>query len=77
MSNESHPQNLQAPPPPDNEPLPVPLNQRDSSRYCWVCFATEEEDREAAWVQPCNCKGTTKWVRLNRGMVELYLLGVF
>ncbi|CAH1154362.1 unnamed protein product [Phaedon cochleariae] len=40
----------------------VPVQTKDSSRYCWVCFATDEEDREAAWVQPCNCRGTTKWV---------------
>ncbi|XP_060529374.1 E3 ubiquitin-protein ligase MARCHF5 [Cylas formicarius] len=39
-----------------------PVRQSDSGRYCWVCFATEEEDREASWVQPCNCRGTTKWV---------------
>lgn len=40
----------------------IPLKAKESSRYCWVCFATEEEDRGALWVQPCNCKGTTKWV---------------
>lgn len=33
-----------------------------NSRYCWVCFATDEDDENAAWVQPCNCRGTTKWV---------------
>jgi E3 ubiquitin-protein ligase MARCH5 len=27
-----------------------------------VCFATDEDDTEAGWVQPCMCKGTTKWV---------------
>ncbi|XP_011562644.3 E3 ubiquitin-protein ligase MARCHF5 [Plutella xylostella] len=31
-------------------------------RSCWVCFATEADDRLAAWVQPCKCSGTTKWV---------------
>lgn len=31
-------------------------------RYCWVCFASEDEERDAAWVQPCKCRGTTKWV---------------
>lgn len=31
-------------------------------RSCWVCFATEEDDRTAAWVRPCRCRGTTKWV---------------
>lgn len=33
-----------------------------NGRYCWVCFATDEDDETAAWVQPCKCKGTTKWV---------------
>lgn len=40
----------------------VPVESKDSGRYCWVCFATDEDDETAAWVQPCNCKGTTKWV---------------
>ena len=31
-------------------------------KTCWVCFATEEEDPYGKWVQPCRCKGTTKWV---------------
>lgn len=31
-------------------------------RYCWVCFATEEDDKLAPWVQPCYCRGATKWV---------------
>ncbi|KAK4875193.1 hypothetical protein RN001_011615 [Aquatica leii] len=39
-----------------------PVRSKESSRYCWVCFATEEDDAEASWVQPCNCRGTTKWV---------------
>lgn len=34
----------------------------DSVKSCWVCFATEADDRLAAWVQPCKCIGTTKWV---------------
>lgn len=34
----------------------------DDGRYCWVCFATDEDDKLAAWVQPCKCSGTTKWV---------------
>lgn len=34
----------------------------DSAKSCWVCFATEADDRLAAWVQPCKCIGTTKWV---------------
>ncbi|XP_026884634.1 E3 ubiquitin-protein ligase MARCHF5 isoform X1 [Electrophorus electricus] len=31
-------------------------------RHCWVCFATEREDRVAEWVSPCRCKGCTKWI---------------
>ncbi|XP_014680694.1 PREDICTED: E3 ubiquitin-protein ligase MARCH5-like [Priapulus caudatus] len=31
-------------------------------KHCWVCFATEDDDRQAAWVRPCRCRGTTKWV---------------
>ncbi|CAM5127701.1 unnamed protein product [Natator depressus] len=31
-------------------------------RHCWVCFATEREDRAAEWVCPCRCKGSTKWI---------------
>lgn len=34
----------------------------DNVKSCWVCFATEADDRLAAWVQPCKCIGTTKWV---------------
>nr|CAD7428795.1 unnamed protein product [Timema monikensis] len=40
----------------------VPSSDEDDKRYCWVCFATDEDDETAAWVQPCNCRGTTKWV---------------
>lgn len=31
-------------------------------RSCWVCFATDEDDRTAEWVRPCKCRGSTKWV---------------
>jgi len=34
----------------------------DLEKQCWVCFASEEDDPLAAWVHPCLCKGTTKWV---------------
>ncbi|XP_046360605.1 E3 ubiquitin-protein ligase MARCHF5-like isoform X2 [Haliotis rufescens] len=37
----------------------------DTRRSCWVCFATDDDDRDAAWVRPCRCKGTTKWVHQN------------
>ncbi|KAL5022758.1 hypothetical protein ScPMuIL_001913 [Solemya velum] len=42
-----------------------PSSKDDSRRSCWVCFATEEDDREASWVRPCRCRGTTKWVHQN------------
>lgn len=50
--------------------LDIPIQQlfsrnhsvNDESRYCWVCFGTDEDDELAAWVQPCKCSGTTKWV---------------
>lgn len=45
-----------------DEPKGASVSDKDSGRYCWVCFASEEEDREATWVQPCKCRGTTKWV---------------
>lgn len=41
--------------------MPAAVNPEES-RYCWVCFATDEDDALAAWVQPCKCSGTTKWV---------------
>lgn len=37
-----------------------PLDHED--RNCWVCFATDEDDRTALWVKPCRCRGTTMWV---------------
>ncbi|XP_072934791.1 E3 ubiquitin-protein ligase MARCHF5 [Epargyreus clarus] len=36
--------------------------EEENGKSCWVCFATEADDRLAAWVQPCKCIGTTKWV---------------
>lgn len=35
---------------------PVAMPEPEESRYCWVCFATDE-DGEMLWVQPCSCKG--------------------
>lgn len=44
----------------------VQQQNSNDGRYCWVCFATEEEDQEAGgiveWIKPCACKGTLKWV---------------
>lgn len=37
----------------------------DNRRSCWVCFATDEDDRDALWVKPCRCRGTTMWVHRN------------
>eukprot|EP00088_Acartia_fossae_P023762 TRINITY_DN24773_c0_g1_i1.p1 TRINITY_DN24773_c0_g1~~TRINITY_DN24773_c0_g1_i1.p1 ORF type:complete len:420 (-),score=95.11 TRINITY_DN24773_c0_g1_i1:242-1501(-) len=34
----------------------------EDERQCWVCFASDEDDPTAAWVHPCRCSGTTKWV---------------
>uniref|UniRef100_A0A240SWY3 E3 ubiquitin-protein ligase MARCHF5 n=1 Tax=Glossina morsitans morsitans TaxID=37546 RepID=A0A240SWY3_GLOMM len=34
----------------------------DGERSCWICFATDEDNGLAAWVQPCKCRGSTKWV---------------
>ncbi|EDV99834.1 E3 ubiquitin-protein ligase MARCHF5 [Drosophila grimshawi] len=34
----------------------------ESERTCWICFATESENRRATWVHPCECRGSTKWV---------------
>ncbi|XP_031786470.1 E3 ubiquitin-protein ligase MARCH5 isoform X1 [Nasonia vitripennis] len=38
------------------------LSSDDDKRYCWVCFATDEDDATAPWVKPCHCRGTAKWV---------------
>ncbi|XP_011342612.1 E3 ubiquitin-protein ligase MARCH5 isoform X2 [Ooceraea biroi] len=43
----------------------------DEERYCWVCFATEEDDVTAAWVKPCHCRGTTKWV--HQGCIQRWV----
>ncbi|KAI5694120.1 hypothetical protein M8J75_010908 [Diaphorina citri] len=53
---------------------PGTLNYDENDlKYCWVCFATHEDDRNALWVQPCLCRGTSKWVHqacLNRWIDE-------
>ncbi|KAF3842465.1 hypothetical protein F7725_024416 [Dissostichus mawsoni] len=38
------------------------VSQQNLDRSCWVCFATDEDDRTAEWVRPCRCRGSTKWV---------------
>lgn len=37
-------------------------NEDTSQKQCWVCFASEEDDTDALWTQPCKCKGATRWV---------------
>jgi len=37
----------------------------DDSRTCWVCFASEEDAPNEAWVRPCGCRGGSKWVHQN------------
>lgn len=34
----------------------------DNERSCWVCFGSDEEATLGRWVQPCGCRGATKWV---------------
>lgn len=35
----------------------------ENQRYCWVCFANDEENVEGLeWIKPCRCKGTLMWV---------------
>lgn len=38
------------------------LSTADGERICWICFATSEDNPHAHWVQPCQCRGDTKWV---------------
>ncbi|XP_003492432.1 E3 ubiquitin-protein ligase MARCH5 [Bombus impatiens] len=46
-------------------------NTEDDKRYCWVCFATDEDDATALWVKPCHCRGTTKWV--HQGCIQRWV----
>ncbi|XP_043668320.1 E3 ubiquitin-protein ligase MARCHF5-like isoform X2 [Vespula pensylvanica] len=47
------------------------LISEDDKRYCWVCFATDEDDATASWVKPCHCRGTTKWV--HQGCIQRWV----
>ncbi|XP_033322703.2 E3 ubiquitin-protein ligase MARCHF5 isoform X3 [Megalopta genalis] len=47
------------------------VNSEDDRRYCWVCFATDEDDATASWVKPCHCRGTTKWV--HQGCIQRWV----
>lgn len=37
-------------------------NQDPSDHVCWVCYASEADAPNAEWVNPCRCRGTSKWV---------------
>ncbi|XP_076284945.1 E3 ubiquitin-protein ligase MARCHF5 isoform X1 [Lasioglossum baleicum] len=47
------------------------VNSEDDRRYCWVCFATDEDDATASWVKPCHCRGTSKWV--HQGCIQRWV----
>lgn len=47
---------------PSTTSIPPGAPPPEEGRYCWVCFATDEDDALAEWVQPCNCIGTVRWV---------------
>lgn len=38
------------------------LREASQKRLCWVCFETEQENSNATWICPCQCRGTMKWV---------------
>lgn len=43
-------------------PVKDEAESEEDEKQCWVCFASEEDDPAAAFVHPCRCRGTTKWV---------------
>ncbi|XP_015585470.1 E3 ubiquitin-protein ligase MARCH5 [Cephus cinctus] len=47
------------------------ISSEEDKRYCWVCFATDEDDATASWVKPCHCRGTTKWV--HQGCIQRWV----
>ncbi|XP_048507395.1 E3 ubiquitin-protein ligase MARCHF5-like isoform X2 [Athalia rosae] len=47
------------------------LSLDDDRKYCWVCFATDEDDATASWVKPCHCRGTSKWV--HQGCIQRWV----
>ncbi|XP_063992070.1 E3 ubiquitin-protein ligase MARCHF5-like [Diachasmimorpha longicaudata] len=47
------------------------LSSDEDKRYCWVCFATDEDDATASWVKPCHCRGTAKWV--HQGCIQRWV----
>ncbi|XP_066587388.1 E3 ubiquitin-protein ligase MARCHF5-like isoform X1 [Prorops nasuta] len=54
-----------------NTPTLPTLSSDEDKRYCWVCFATDEDDATASWVMPCHCRGTTKWV--HQGCIQRWV----
>lgn len=58
----------------DGNGAPPPLVVHDNDdRSCWICFVSESENNLIEWLQPCRCRGTTKWVHkacLNRWIDE-------
>lgn len=57
--------------PNENTPNIPSTNSEDDKRYCWICFATDEDDTTASWVKPCYCRGTTKWV--HQGCIQRWV----
>lgn len=55
-----------------SQPSSIPAStSEEDKRYCWVCFATDEDDATASWVKPCHCRGTTKWV--HQGCIQRWV----
>lgn len=50
----------------NEEPNPsseLELGDAAQRRICWVCFGSEQDDdTDAVWICPCQCRGTMKWV---------------
>ncbi|KFM71804.1 E3 ubiquitin-protein ligase MARCH5, partial [Stegodyphus mimosarum] len=46
----------------DDAPVNVENVTPNDRVNCWVCFGNADDDRDAEWVQPCRCRGTTRWV---------------
>ncbi|QQP36299.1 E3 ubiquitinprotein ligase MARCH5like [Caligus rogercresseyi] len=44
-----------------SSPVSVSSFSVDEDRQCWICYAYEEDEPSATWVNPCRCSGTTKW----------------
>ncbi|XP_015437813.1 PREDICTED: E3 ubiquitin-protein ligase MARCH5-like isoform X2 [Dufourea novaeangliae] len=56
---------------PNQPEVSAPTVNSEDERYCWVCFATDEDDATASWVKPCHCRGTTKWV--HQGCIQRWV----